>query len=155
MQCEASILPVANPFTALQRDFERRISQNHRGSFGSLRVSESDSEVLIELDVPGAAEENLELTIHDGRLLLSGRRNQSTPGGATELYSDRGPAQFQRVLQLHESVDVENVDAVLDEGVLSVRLQRRTNAGPRRVQIRAQSNSAGHDEPAENSEIPS
>lgn len=141
MRCEATVLPASDPFVALRRDFERRAGLNGDANFGDIRVENSESGVLIEIDVPGAVEENLDLTIQDGQLVLSGRRNVTVPEGATEVFSNRGPSEFHRVLKIHDSIDIESVDAVVANGILAVQLQRRPESGPKRIEIRAHSGS--------------
>jgi len=141
MRCEATVLPVSDPFVALRRDFERRAGLNGDANFGSVRIEESDTGILVEIDVPGAVEGNLDVNIHGGKLILSGRRNQTAPEGATVLFDDRGPSEFKRILKLHDSIDVESVDAVLEDGVLAIRLRRRAKLGAKRIEIRANAGS--------------
>jgi|TARA_R100000084_G_scaffold33829_1_gene13383 molecular chaperone IbpA len=80
-----------------------------------------DDEYIIELAIVGFKEADLEITMHDGILTIKGnrehRRNQ-------ELYVHKGISgrKFERSFRLSEFVEVTGAD--LEDGLLSIRLER-------------------------------
>ncbi|MEZ6063764.1 MAG: Hsp20/alpha crystallin family protein [Planctomycetaceae bacterium] len=136
MRCEAAVLPAGDPFAALRRDFERCVGLPTGERFGAMSITESESMVRVEIDVPGVSLQNLDLTVHEGKLSVAGRRNATAPEGAKVRYSDRGTNEFQRVLALDESLDPDSVEAAIENGVLSIELKRRAKAQPQRIEIR-------------------
>jgi HSP20 family protein len=57
-------------------------------------------------------------------------------GGATYHRQERGMGEFTRVLTLPVEVNAEKVDAVLDKGVLTVRLPKAEAAKRRQITVK-------------------
>ena len=127
--------PVMDPFSAVRRDFEHRMGVRTDSAAG-LNVTETDSEVRVSLDLPGVSVDDVELTVQDGCLSISGERKPSTPDGSELLFSNRTFGPFQRTLKLHDSIDPNSVDAVMEDGVLTITMTRRPELQPRRVSVR-------------------
>jgi len=91
-------------------------------------IFESDREILIDADFPGITPDALEVQLDGGELTLEGRR-PAPPNGR--------PSRLRRTFRVPESVDPGGVEAELRNGVLRVRLPKREEALPRRIEIRA------------------
>jgi len=98
----------------------------------------SDADALhLRADVPGLQIEDLELSVHEGFLTLSGERKTEQAEGAALNRSERAHGRFERVLELPFEVDASQVQAELKQGVLSVRLPKVEAAKPQRIQVTA------------------
>ncbi len=87
----------------------------------------------ITLAVAGFKTDDLGVTLEDTRLVIRGRRK---PDEARHVYTHRGIAmrQFQRTFVLADCIEVKA--AVLDNGLLSIDLQRKSPQGMvRRIAI--------------------
>lgn len=97
-------------------------------------VKNTDDEYLIELAVVGFKQSDIDITIHDGILTIKGdrekRRNQ-------ELYVHKGISgrKFERSFRLSEFVEVTGAD--MEDGLLTVRLERilPESKRPRKINI--------------------
>lgn len=108
---------------------------NQHESSGSTIVETEDS-VEIRLDVPGVKMDDIEMTLEKSALVIRGERKFSTPDNA-KVTGSSPTETFERRFQLHDTLNPESADAVLDHGVLSVRFTRREELQPKKISIRS------------------
>jgi HSP20 family protein len=96
-------------------------------------VWESDGEIIVEAELPGVSEGDIDLRLDGDTLVLSGRLPETHDSRAAHLRIERPRGRFHRVVHLPGDVSREP-QATLRGGVLEVRL---TKAGPscRRVAV--------------------
>lgn len=128
-------LPVSEPLRAVRRDFERRMNVNTADTSG-LTISETEASVSVSLDLPGVSEEAVEVTVHDGVLTISGDRPVVLPEDARVLFSSQPSGDFRRTLRLDDSIDPTTVEAVIENGVLTINMSRRPEMQPQRINVR-------------------
>lgn len=88
-------------------------------------VSETDEAVVVEAELPGMDEKDIELTLHDNILTLKGEKKREEEAKKKNYYvSERSYGRFQRSLQLGSGVDAENVNASFRKGVLTVTIPK-------------------------------
>ena len=105
-----------------------------------LSVWESDERLVVEFDVPGVRQSDLEVSIEDGVLTVSGIRKPSEHAGE-QKHADFRPGKFSRSIKLHDSLDPTSVEAELDSGVLTLSIGRRAEAQPRTIPVVVKSGS--------------
>lgn len=98
-------------------------------------VLEAEEAWTILVDLPGVAEEDLELSIERDTLTLDAQPRLHERPGMTLHFSDMAPRGFRRHFTLDERVDRERIAAALDGGVLRITLPRSKEAGPRRIPV--------------------
>ena len=102
----------------------------------SLDVSENDDSVVVKAEVPGVSADDLEITIDDGALVLSGeKKNESEERKEGYYRSERVFGSFRRSITLPESVDPDKVSGSYEDGVLVVTLEKTPAAKPKRVKV--------------------
>lgn len=99
-------------------------------------VVETPDSYRIEADLPGLSENDIDVTLSEGTLIVRGRR-QTT--GATDLeqlrHRERAAGEFERSFRIPRSVDPDFVSARLNDGVLSVELRKQEQSQGRTVEI--------------------
>ena len=100
-------------------------------------VCENDSNVVINIDVPGFTEADLEITVNNGELCVTGKRSVEIPSGAKVLFDSRESDAVERLIKLDDSLDPNSVDAVLESGVLTIQLSRTPQTQPTPIRIRS------------------
>ncbi|MCA1573043.1 MAG: Hsp20/alpha crystallin family protein [Acidobacteria bacterium] len=95
-------------------------------------VYDHDGECLIVVDLPGIDRSALEITIDDNRLTIKGTRAVETSTSRTE----RPTGRFLRTFSLPGSVDQKSINAAYKDGVLEVRLPKRKEEMPKRIEIK-------------------
>jgi len=108
-----------------------------------LSLTEYENRYMIECDLPGVAQENVSLQIEDSVLKISGQRNAiAADENARVLFNERSGVKFSRQIPLARDVDQSSVDAELNNGVLRITINKRTELMPRRIEIRRASPAA-------------
>ena len=98
-------------------------------------VFENTDEYLVVADVPGVAQDQLEIHLDDGKLTLFARRSDRFADATPKLHEHRA-FDFRRSFALPEDVDVEKTDAKLEGGVLTIHVPKAAAAKPRRIPVR-------------------
>lgn len=88
-------------------------------------VSETDEHIVIEAELPGMDEKDIELTLEDNILTLKGEKKRNEETKKKNYYiAERSYGHFQRSLQLGSNVDADHVDAAFKKGVLTVTIPK-------------------------------
>ncbi|GIU95658.1 MAG: heat-shock protein [Gaiellaceae bacterium] len=99
---------------------------------------ETDKELVVELDVPGFEEKDLELAVSDHTLTVKGERKQEAEEKEKTFYlHERLEKHFERKFTLPPEADVEHVEAKFRAGVLEVHVPKIEQATPRKIPITA------------------
>jgi HSP20 family protein len=131
-----------NVFQELDRGFNqlmRGVVANSVGSSDDPRLSlmAFDTHYVVECDLPGVAIENIRLQVEDSVLTISGTRTAAADeDGVKVLFNERPGLEFARRIQLARDVDQSAVDAELENGVLRITIQKRSEVQPRKIEIK-------------------
>lgn len=103
----------------------------------SLEMKDGEEEVRIVAELPGMSEKDVELTVQDGVLIISGERRSESADrdrGWSELHYGR----FERRLMLPDGADEARCEASFRDGVLTVRMPKSPQAArARKIPINA------------------
>ena len=137
----------ADPFTLLRQEVEQLFenvarSPSHVGGAGMvvsprMDVIEDENEIRITAEMPGVAEDKIEVTLNDDLLTIRGEQEaeQRTERKNCHLL-ERVYGTFQRTLRLPYPVEASQVQARLDNGVLTITMPKSaTKQGAQRIQI--------------------
>ncbi len=103
----------------------------------SFDVKETEEAYLIHGDLPGVNEENLEVTLENNQLSLTGTRaSQEEKEGERYHIYERSYGSFTRTFTLPKKADGEGIKAKLTNGVLEVIVPKKAESKARRIPIR-------------------
>lgn len=103
----------------------------------TFEVKETSDAYVVRADMPGVKEEQLDVSLHNGILAISGVRNaEERKEGETYFLYERQYGTFSRSFALPDTADSEKVDAKLDGGVLTVTIGKRAEAKPKKIALR-------------------
>lgn len=108
------------------------------GRFPRVNFTENAASLVLEADLPGLSEKDVQLTIHQDVLSLSGERRSDVPQGYVVHRQERAPVKFARTFTLPCKVDPEKSTAAIKNGVLTVTLAKAAEAKPRQIAVKAQ-----------------
>jgi HSP20 family protein len=108
------------------------------GRFPRVTFTETAQSLVLEVDLPGLTEKDVQLSIHQDVLSLGGERRADVPPGYVVHRQERAPVKFSRSFTLPCKVDPETSTATLKNGVLTVTLARATDGRPRQIAVKAQ-----------------
>ena len=101
----------------------------------ALNLVENDDQLFVEAELPGVAFSDVEITVADNTLTVSGTRVLSAPDDVNALRQERSDFVFERSLVLPTQVDVDAVEARMTNGVLSITLPKVTESRTRRIAV--------------------
>jgi HSP20 family protein len=87
--------------------------------------------------MPGLSEKDVQISIHQDVLTLSGERKADAPQGWFVHRQERAPVKFSRTYSLPCKVDPEKSTASLKNGVLRIALAKSVEAQPRQIAVKA------------------
>ncbi len=99
---------------------------------------EDDEYVVVECELPGFRIEDIELTVVDNVLTLSGQRHFLFPENANVRLRERVGERFHREINVPVPIEVEGASAQLQSGILRVSLPKAQQARLRRIEVRAE-----------------
>lgn len=112
-----------------------------RGSFPMINVGRTDDAVRVYVFAAGLSAEELEVSLQDNVLTVSGRRGpDAAPEGEparTDFRRERFRGEFSRSLALPDGLDIERAEARFRDGVCEIVLPKREELKPRRIVIQA------------------
>lgn len=101
-------------------------------------VWEDKDAYFLEAELPGVKAEDVDIDLEENVLTLKGeRRFEKTAEEDGFRHRERVYGKFTRAFRLPESVNADGVEASLEEGVLKVRLPKKAEAKPRKIEVKA------------------
>lgn len=149
---------VAHPLDQFHREFDHMV-ESMFGRFGFPRspfagegwpsfkadsfkpkvdISGTPKEYVIEADLPGIEEKDIDIQLNDDVLVLSAERKKEEKTEDKGYYRvERSFGSFRRVLNVPEDADRENITASFKNGTLCIRLPRlkAVEPAPRKIPI--------------------
>jgi HSP20 family protein len=107
----------------------------------TFEVLERKDAYVFKADLPGIKEEELDITLTENRLTVSGKRDvEERKEGERYYVYERQYGAFTRTFSLPEGVDSEHVKAEFKDGVLTLVVPKRPEIQPRKIQVGAGAN---------------
>jgi len=133
------------PLDTLHREFDRAFGLVSDGvaamrSF-PVDITENGNDLVIEAELPGYKKDEIEVTTEDGVLTIIAERSQEetkddeAKAGKRRL-TERSYSKVSRSFRFPATVDINKVDATLEDGVLKLTLPKREEVKPRKIQVK-------------------
>ena len=104
----------------------------------ALDVAEDKDNLYVKAEIPGMKKEDIEISLHDGVLTLSGERKEEKKLQEGNIHrSERFVGRFQRSLTLQTPVEGDKVKAVYQDGILTITLPKAESAKPKQIQVKS------------------
>lgn len=125
----------------LQRDMNRLFStygERSATDFPSINVWAGKDEVTLTAELPGVSSEDMDISVQDNALTLSGsRRTEELKDGGISHRQERDSGQFSRTVRLPFKVDDGKVKANYKNGILEITLPRAEEDKPKKITVKA------------------
>jgi len=113
-----------------------RTSQILSGWTPALDLYEDKENFVVKVELPGMKREDIEVSLHEGSLSLSGERKSEEKYADAEVYrTERFFGRFQRTVTLPTPVAAEKVKAAYKDGVLTITLPKTEEAKPKQIEV--------------------
>jgi HSP20 family protein len=128
---------------ALQRELGRAFEHplvsefgpSGRGVYPPLNAFTEGEATVLRLEVPGVPPESLRVESQGRTLTISGKRELGVPESGSFHRRERGSGEFSRSLELPADLDLANASASCRHGILTVRIPKKQEAKPRKVEV--------------------
>ena len=137
--------PQGDPFGSLHQEIDRVFENFGRGFFDlsplstglldpqsgagfapKIDIKENDKEIEVTAELPGMEEKDVQLTLTDHELVLSGEKKSEKEEKGKEWYRmERSYGSFHRTIPLPRNVDGTKANATFKKGILTVTLPKR------------------------------
>lgn len=100
----------------------------------AVNLRHDDDGYTLEVEMPGVAKSGVEITFDDGKLTAIGHRAEK-PLPGTPVYTESTGRGYRRVFDLDPSIDPEKIQASVEQGLLTIRLQKAEASKPRKISV--------------------
>ncbi|MBI5600536.1 MAG: Hsp20/alpha crystallin family protein [Gemmatimonadetes bacterium] len=109
------------------------------GWLPAVDVKETSDALLFDLEMPGVAEDRLEITCEGGVLAISGEKSAVKKEGDEGKWHivERTFGSFRRSFQLPTNVHEDKIEATLTNGVLHLRVPKMELPKPKKIEVKA------------------
>lgn len=100
-------------------------------------IIESESGVLLRINLPGVNEDRTDLTLEKNVLTIQGRAEVPDYQGFELAYGEYGVGDFERSFKLSDEIDRDGIEASVKQGVLTVHLPKIKRAEKQKIAVSA------------------
>lgn len=136
---------LADPITNWQREFDNMLNRffNPEPNGGIMAygvdIREDGDHIYVEAELPGFKKDDVNITFEDGQLTIQAERKEEKREDGKEgetLLRERRWGRYVRSFTLPSTVDGNNIEASLQDGVLTITLNKREEVKPRRIPVK-------------------
>jgi len=140
------------PLFSLQRDVNRlfedffrgfdlrplRMAEEKWGGFSpKMDLEETEKEYRITAELPGMEEKDVEVLLTGNSITIKGeKKSEREEKEANYHVVERNYGSFSRSLKLPAAVDLDNITAKYDKGVLTVTCPKKEEVKPKAIEIK-------------------
>ena len=98
-------------------------------------IRETDEALWLWADMPGAAEDSIDVRLDNDQLSIRGRVSVDAYKELTPVYTEYNVGEFVRNFRVSNEVDVDQIEARMTHGVLELKLPKQARARSRQIPI--------------------
>jgi HSP20 family protein len=130
----------------LRREMDRLLELSPFGEFSqsqlfnewapAIDLYEDKDQYLVKAELPGMKKEDIDVSLHNGALTISGERKfEEKHEEGANYRTERFFGRFQRTVTLPKIVAGDKVKANYKDGILTVTLQKSEDAKPKQIEV--------------------
>ncbi len=109
----------------IDRFFEEPQSARDGAYHPSVSVRETQKELVIEADVPGVKEEDVDIEIEENKVIIRGeRKSREESKGKNYYHVESSYGSFSRIIALPPYADANRAEAQIKEGILEIKVPK-------------------------------
>jgi HSP20 family protein len=143
---EAMAWPSPNRWSSLRDDLNSFFELPFWSSFArqgelfsgwspALDLYQNNDNIVAMIELPGMRKEDIEISLHDGTLAISGERKSEPSNGEKAERTERYVGKVRRSVTLPARVNANKVSATYRDGILTVTLPKAEEAKPKQIQV--------------------
>ncbi|MGM0442609.1 MAG: Hsp20/alpha crystallin family protein [Fibrobacterota bacterium] len=134
----SNIVRSSNPFSSLMDEvFGNNYNLDRAAVMNpSVDIRENDDSYVISVDLPGMEKKDVNVTVENDMLRISGeRKDETTTDEKGYHYSERSFGSFKREFRLPDDVQGDKTTAKMKNGVLEIDLKKSGEKKSREIDI--------------------
>jgi HSP20 family protein len=124
-----------DPFRELDRLTQQAFGTATRPAIMPMDAWREGDSFVVELDIPGVDPDSVDLDVERNVLTIRAERPSFSRENTEMIASERQRGVFSRQLLLGDTLDIDNVEANYDAGVLTLRIPVAEKAKPRKISV--------------------
>ena len=131
-----------NIFEEFFNDFNRLssplLSETMRASLlPRLNISEADNKYLIEAELPGVKQNDLELKLDNNILIIKGKTEENNENKERNYFMrERYYGSFQRSLTLPNNTNEDDINATFKAGILNIEITKKLENSTKKIEVK-------------------
>ncbi len=130
-----------NSFSDLEKELKDSFKWNDRSIFQTgwsptVDVSDDDNQYMLEAEMPGMDEEDIEISLEDKLLVISGEKLiKKENEGKRFSRIERSSGSFSRSFTLPTAVEANEISASFNKGILTITIPKVPRKVPKKIKI--------------------
>lgn len=120
---------------ALHDQFGQLVGTDAPGWTPPVDLYETPTEFVLTAEVPGLSRDRIEIHAEDSRVVIRGERAGAQVPCEQYHRIERGHGRFSRAFMLPEPIDIDNVNAELKDGLLTVTIPKAGGRSARKISV--------------------
>jgi HSP20 family protein len=116
---------------------ETERTRSRRAFIPKADIYETENEIIVLADIPGANEKTIEITLEKNVLSITAYVEPTRTGEYDIAYAEYEEGDYQRSFRLSNEIDRDKIEASVSEGVLRLRLPKSKEAATRKITVKA------------------
>ena len=99
-------------------------------------IYENAQGITVQADMPGVSKDGLSIQADRNSLVIEGNAVIDVPAAMEAIHAEVQATRYRRSFALSGELDAERIEATLKDGVLTLRIPKRAEFRPRKVEVR-------------------
>ena len=99
-------------------------------------IYENAQGITVQADMPGVSKDGLSIHADRNSLVIEGNAVIDVPAAMEAMHADVQATRYRRGFVLSGELDAERIEATLKDGVLTLRIPKRAEFRPRKIEVR-------------------
>ena len=112
-------------------------TRDHRCYIPKTDIYETEDEIILVADVPGADQDSVDITLEKNVLSINALVDHNIPTGYDRIYSEYESGDFQRSFRLSDEINQNNIKAIVSNGELRLHLPKAEPAKAKKIIVKA------------------
>jgi HSP20 family protein len=114
---------------------EKKARERETVLIPAVDIFEDAHQITVQAEMPGVRKEKLSVQADRNELLIEGGVEIDIPQGMTALYADLQTTRYRRSFVLSRELETERIEAILKDGLLTVRIPKRVEFRTRKIKV--------------------
>jgi HSP20 family protein len=114
---------------------EKRAAEREAVLVPAVDIFEDAHQIFVQVEMPGVSRDKLNVQADQNGLLLEGDMEIDMPAGMAALYADLQTTKYRRRFVLSSELETERIEAILKDGLLTVRIPKRVEFRTRKIKV--------------------